>query len=107
MKKTLSGFLLGVFLAFALSFTSNEYKANHSTAETSKIDGFYIFTDSKPVMPFDSLGVVDLAFVSGTQYESIRTNLIKRAQKKYPTADGLILNLNKKGLDNCNVIKFK
>jgi hypothetical protein len=107
MKKTLSGFILGVFLMFALSFTSNEYKANQSTAETSKIDGFYIFTDSKPVMPFDSLGVVDLGFVSGTQYESIRTNFIKRARKKYPTADGLILNLNKKGLDNCNVIKFK
>jgi hypothetical protein len=107
MKKTFSGILLGGFLAFTLAFTTSEYKPNHSTAETSKIDGFYIFTDSKPVMPYDSLGVVDLGFVSGTQYESIRTNLIKRARKKHPTADGLILNLNQKELDKCSVIKFK
>jgi hypothetical protein len=107
MKKTLSGFLLCSILVLAFAFTISEYKPNHSTAETSKIDGFYIFTDSKPVMPHDSLGVVDLGFVSGTQYESIRTNLIKRARKQYPTADGLILNLNKTGLDQCNVIKFK
>ncbi len=107
MKRTFLGFLFGSFWVFALAFTIHDYKPNHSTAETLKIDGYYIFTDSKPVMAYDSLGVVDLGFVSGTHYESIRTNLINRAKKKYPTADGLILYLNKKGLDKCSVIKFK
>jgi hypothetical protein len=58
-------------------------------------------------MPHEILGMVDLGFVSGTQYESVRTNLVKRVRKTYPNADGIILNLNKKGVDNCYVLKFK
>jgi len=33
--------------------------------------------------------------------------MIKKARKKYPDADGLILELDKKGLDQCIVVKFK
>ena len=58
-------------------------------------------------MPHDTLGVVDLGFVSGTQYDAIRSNLTKRARQKYPNADALILHLQKRGLDKCFVIKFK
>ena len=107
MNRVLFGFLLGGFLTVILAFSASRYEPNHSTAEVSKIEGFYIFMDSRPIMPYDSLRDADLGFVSGTQYEDIKTNLIKRARKKYPTADGLILNLNKNGLDKCNVIKFK
>jgi hypothetical protein len=107
MKRLFFGVLLGGCLTIILAFSISKYEPSHSTAEVSKIDGFYIFMDSKPIMPYDSLGDADLGFVSGTQYETIRTNLINRARKKYPTADGIILNLNKKGLDKCNVIKFK
>jgi hypothetical protein len=107
MKKIIFGGGFVVCLTVILAFSASRYEPNQSTAEVSKVEGFYIFTDSKPVMPYDSLGEADLGFVSGTQYENIRTNLIKRARKKYPTADGLILNLNKTGLDKCNVIKFK
>ena len=107
MKRVFLGVLLGSCLTVILAFNMSKYVPNHSTAEVSKIEGFYIFTDSKPTMPYDSLGDVDLGIVSGTQYETIRTNLIKRARKKYQTADGIILSLNKNGLDKCNVIKFK
>ncbi len=107
MKRVFFSFLLGSCLTVILAFSVSKYEPKHSTAEVSMIEGFYIFMDSKPIMPYESLGDADLGFVSGTQYESIRTSLIKRARKKYPTADGLILNLNKKGLDKCNVIKFK
>ena len=107
MKKTFLSFILGCSLTIIVAFTSNSYHPNYSTAEVLKIEGFYVFTDSKPIMPYDSLGTVDLGFVSGTQYESIKSNLIERARKKYPNADGVILNLKKKGLDTCNVIKFK
>ena len=107
MKSVFGGLLAGICLTGILAFNANKYEPNHSTAEVSKIEGFYIFTDSKPIMPYDTLGDVDLGFVSGTQYETIRANLIKRARKKYPTGDGIILNLDKKGLDKCNVIKFK
>jgi hypothetical protein len=107
MNKVFVGFLIGICLTVILAFNADRYELNHSTAEVSKIEGFYIFTDSKPIMPYENLGDVDLGFVSGTQYEDIRTNLIKRARKKYPTGDGIILNLNKKGLDKCSIIKFK
>lgn len=100
-------FLTGLALMALLAFKSRSYEAGFATAEVSQIEGFYIFTDSKPVMPYDSLGFVELGFVSGTQYESIRANLIKRARTKQPQGDGLILDLQKKGLDRCLVIKFK
>lgn len=107
MKKSLLSFLLGCSLTIIFAFNTDNFKPNYSTAEVAKIDGFFVFTDCKPVMLYDSLGIVDLGFVSGTQYENIRKNLLKRTKKKYPNADGVILNLNKNGLDNCKVIKFK
>jgi hypothetical protein len=107
MKKSLLSFLFGCSLTIILAFNTDSFKPNYSTAEVAKIDGLLVFSDSKPVMPYDSIGTVNLGFVSGTQYETIRKNLIKRAKKGYPNADGVILILNKNGLDNCNVIKFK
>lgn len=106
MKRSFIGFLTGVSLTTLVAFKAINYQPNSATAEVVKIDGLYIFTDCKPVMNYDSLGVVDLGFVSGTQYESIRTNLIKRTRKKFPNANGLILNLDKKGLDKGIVIKL-
>lgn len=107
MKKQLLGFIFGVSVTFLLAFKVAEHIPNEATAEVKKIDGFYIFTDSKPVMPYDSLGVVDRGFITGTQYESIKSNLIKRARKRHPNADGLILYLTNVGIDNCVVVKFK
>lgn len=107
MKRFIAGSIAGVALTIILGFSVIRYEPGYATSELLKIDGFYIFTDSKPVMPHDSVGIVDLGFVSGTQYETVRNNLLKRARKTYPHADGIILNLNKKGLDNCQVIKFK
>ncbi len=107
MKRFFLGSVVGIALTIILGFSVIRYTPSYSTSEVLKIDGLFIFSDSKPVMPHDSLGVVDLGFVSGTQYETVRNNLLKRAKRAYPNADGIILNLNKKGLDNYYVIKFK
>lgn len=107
MNRFFLGSILGLSLTLMLAFSEIGYKPNYSTAEVSKIDGFYVFTESKPILPHDSLGTVDLGFVSGTQYDNIRTNLLKRARKNYPNSDGIILNLNKNGMDFAYVIKFK
>lgn len=107
MKKQLLGFILGASTTFLLAFKATEHIPNEATAEVKKIDGFYIFTDSRPVMPFDSLGLVDRGFITGAQYESIKSNLIKRARKRHPNADGLILYLTNVGIDKCVVVKFK
>ncbi|MBK7651569.1 MAG: hypothetical protein IPJ20_13710 [Flammeovirgaceae bacterium] len=106
MKSSFLGFLTGVSLTTLVAFKAVTFQPNSATAEVVNIDGLYIFTDSRPIMNYDSLGVVELGFVSGTQYESIRSNLIKRARKDYPNANGLILDLNKKGIDKGIAIKF-
>ncbi|MEY3368311.1 MAG: hypothetical protein RI973_1466 [Bacteroidota bacterium] len=107
MKKYLIGFVLSCCLLALVAFRVVGYEQHFATAEVVKVQGFYIFTDSKPVMPFENLGTVEITFVADTQYESIRNHLIKRARKKFPDADGLIMMFDKKGADKCEVIKFK
>jgi hypothetical protein len=107
MKKNFLFFLTGVIAASLLAFTNVAYKAEHGQAQVNFIDGFYVFSDSRPTQSSDSRGVVEIGFITGTQYESIRNNLIKNARKEYPNADGIILHFDKKGVDKCLVIKFK
>jgi hypothetical protein len=107
MKKHLIGFLFGVGISILLAFKVADFVPDASTAEVNKIEGFYIFTDSKPIMPYDSIGTVETGFITGTQYESIRNHLIKRAGNKFPNANGLIMEFDKKGIDKCIAIKFK
>jgi hypothetical protein len=107
MKLAAVSLLTGLTLTFLYSFKLTKQQTNHSNADAALVDGLYIFCDSKPIMPYDSIGTIELGFVSGTQYQTIRDNLIKRSKKQYQKADGLILHLNKKGVDHCTVIKFK
>ena len=107
MKKQVIGFLLGMSVTILLSFRSAVFTPNASTAEVNNVEGLYVFTDSKPLMPYDSIGVIEIGFITDTQYESIRNNLIKRTKIKFPYADGVILNFNKKGVDNCVVIDLE
>jgi hypothetical protein len=107
MKKQLIGFLFGISLSALLAFKVSTFEPTSSTGEVNKIDGLNVFTDCTPVLPYDSIGTLEISFILDTQYESIRSSFIKKAKKKFPNADGLILNLNKKGLDKCVVIKMK
>ncbi len=106
MKKILFGVLFGIFITVLLAFKTSIYEPNNSTAEVNKIDGYYIFTDSKPIMPYEIIDTLEIWFIGDTQYESIRKNFIKKAQNKFQNANGLILNFNKKGIDKCLVIKL-
>jgi hypothetical protein len=107
MKKILFGVLFGIFITVLLAFKTSIYEPNNSTAEVNKIDGYYIFTDSKPVLPFEIIDSLEIGFITDTQYESIKRHFIKKAKNKYQYANGLIINLNKKGVDKCLVIKLK
>lgn len=107
MKKQLIGFVFGISITMLLAFNKSAFTPKPSTADVYKVDGLYIFTDSKPVNPYDSLGRFEIGFVRDTQYESIRDNLIKKAKNKFPYADGLILKLDKKGVDHCVVIDLE
>jgi hypothetical protein len=107
MKKSNVAFTLGACLMALLSFKAKKFEPNVSYATVNKMEGLYIFTDSTPLTDYDTLGVVEIGFVTGTQYESIRGNLINRTREKYPNANGLILKLDKKGVDQGVAIKLK
>lgn len=95
-------------LIFALiSFNKKDKGLPLASARVTQVDGLYIFTDCLPINQFDSIGTVDLGFISGTQYDNIKTNLIKRTKKQFPEAEGLILKLKKNGLDYGIPIVFK
>lgn len=107
MKKPFLAFLFALCINILFAFQVANTQTNESTAKVNKISGLYIFTDSQPIAPYDSLGAVDIGFVTGTQYEQIRNNLIKRAKAKFPNANGLIMKFDMKGIDKCTVIKLK
>ena len=107
MKKNFLFFLTGVVAASLFAFTNVADKAEHGQAQVKFIEGFHVFTDSRPTQNYDSLGVVEIGFITSTQYVPIRNNLIKNARKEYPDADGIIIQFDKKGVDKCLVIKFK
>jgi hypothetical protein len=106
MKIPLLAFLAALSIIVLFAFQVANSQTDESTAKVNKIGGFYIYTDSMPIMPYDSLGIIETGFITGTQYEQIRNNLIKRAKSKFPNANGLIMKFDKKGIDKCTVIKL-
>lgn len=104
MKKLL------IVLVFSLS--GMIAKAQDTTApEIAKVDqlkGFYLFVDAQPAAPFQYLGSVKYSgsFGSG-QFIDVRDELIKRARKAYPLADGLIFHFVTGKADEAEVIQFK
>lgn len=85
-----------------------------NTAVVSKIQGFYIFTDSQPIAEYEVVGEVSTeehndAGISESkgQYQPVRDFLIKAARKINYTADGLILSFVNGCDDKASIIKFK
>lgn len=82
-------------------------------AEVNKINGFYIFVDSKPIGDYEVLGEVKVdetnkeVLKSEGQYSAIRDNIIKNARSANYTAEGLIFNYINGGTDSAMMIKFK
>lgn len=78
-------------------------------AEVNQIEGYFIFTDSKPVNEFEYLGTVKPSHkrISNPQYTNVRDAMIQDAKSQYPRADALILTLNAGGVDLVEAIRFK
>jgi len=106
MKKIILGSLIGMGLTTLAAFTVINYEPKKATAEVEQMQGLYIFTDSKPVLPYEYLGTVKTSIVMDTQYQGVRDKLIKKAKKDYPNADGLIMQFRSGGTDKCDAIKY-
>lgn len=93
--------------------TSIAIYSQKNLAEVNKINGVYIFTDSKPVEDYEVLGEIkaddsdkDIR-ISGAQYSPVRDNLINNSRLANYNVEGLILNLVNGGTDKAIMIKFK
>lgn len=107
MKKPIFSFIAGFALCASLAFTNSSVRHSMGTGEAKQIDGLYVFTDSSPLAEHEKLGTVTFWFIWDTQYESIRNKLIMKAKQQFPEADAIIIQPNKKGLDEGIAIKFK
>lgn len=109
MKKLILGALIGVSFTALIGAGVVDYVVSKKTAEVATIQNLKVFTDSEPVMEYEYLGTVknSVSLLGTGQYEPVRDDLIKRAKKAYPQADGIILHLLNGGTDKADVIKFK
>lgn len=102
------GAAVSALLLLGISAKGKEiYEPKHSTAEVEFINGFYVFTDSRPVSDYQYLGSVSVSFATNAQYSPIRDKLLKKARKEYPEANGIILHLNSGANDKADAIRFK
>lgn len=106
MKKTILSLILFITAICGLNAQSN-------LAEVNKINGFYIFVDSKPTADYDVVGEVkadetdkDIIRSQG-QYSDVRDNIIRNARMANYQADGLIFTFINGGTDKALIIKFK
>ncbi len=106
MKMFLFGIGSGVFVTSLLAFNILSYEPNRSTGEVEQMQGLYIFTDSKPVLEYEYLGTVKTTFAADVQYQGTRNKMIRKAKKKFPDAEGIIIQFKSGGTDKGDVIKF-
>ena len=103
MKKFTLIFIVAIaFMAFVIPF-----EPSLRTAEVNQVEGICIFTDSKPVFPYDYLGTVkDSRAVGSSKYEAIRDALIKQAKKDFPDCNGIVLDIAS-GTGKADAIRLK
>jgi len=94
-------------LAFSTTLKGQD-KIKNNIAEVNQIEGYYIFTDCKPVKEYQYLGTVKVTggFSSG-QYTDVLKKIVKRAHDTFPSADALILHFTSGAADHADAIKFK
>lgn len=105
MKHLVLIIVLSATLLAGLAFKST---VDVSIAKVERIQGLYVFTDSKPVTEYDYLGTVTIKGVGlkSPQYTVVRDALLKKLHEDYPQADGAIFYLVTGGIDKVDAIKF-
>ena len=89
-----------------LSLIAFKKAPDTNRAEVNSIQGILIFTDSRPVATYTTLGTISGAGFFNDQYTDVRDNLVKKARKRFPEANGIILSLTSGGTDKADVIKI-
>lgn len=96
----------GIDRAAVLKFSSDADSSKMALGNVRMINGVYVFTDSEPISKYKVLGRVKAVLGWSEQYSYVRDKLIRKAIKKYPDAEGVILSFVNGGVDRAVVIKF-
>ena len=78
-----------------------------SKCKVNRQQGLYVFCDCKPIQEYDKLGEIVGAGGLSSLYSDLRNRLIKKALKKYKSADGIIINLVEGGRDRADAIEIQ
>ena len=103
MKKLLVGIAIGITAMFLISASIENYVAGKQTAEVQMKSGLYVFTDSKPVQPYEYIATVKSGIVKSGYYDEVINSIIKKVKKQYPQAEAIIFVPNAEA----EVIRFK
>jgi len=94
-----------IIIVILTGLKPDNYDAERAMALVEQDSGLYVFQRSKPVMEYETLGMLDLnAIVWNDSPKSTMAKYRKRIKANYPTAEGIILSWD---LSKCEVIKFK
>ncbi|ESU28365.1 hypothetical protein FLJC2902T_17160 [Flavobacterium limnosediminis JC2902] len=110
MKKFILPFFLGVVVTSGVAFKAvTDIKRNSAEVyESAKFKNLCVFTDSKPLMQYDTIGKVHINPYTRLYYSEIRDRLLEKCNENYPKADGFILSRGKDGNGyDGHVIQFK
>lgn len=109
MKNLLT--LIGLLSVILTTISATVYvtKNDNNLAEVYRMQGLYVFTDSKPVQDYTHIGTSKLTqwAVTSGQYEAVRDILIKKTLKQFPKADAVVLHLYDGGVNRADAIIFK
>lgn len=103
MKKTILLGVLFIMCAFA------QAQRAQSKAIVNSVQGVYVFIDSQPSADYQVLGREKGWFSWSGTYIEMRNKLVKKALKKYPNAEGIIIEMgaNEMKASRAVVIKFE
>lgn len=90
MKKFFFGIIAGIGLTSMIAFKVANYEVKNNTAEVSQFQGFYIFTDCRPVKEYEYIGTVksnEVQYTGGLSfgdltYDQLANNLITITKRK-------------------------
>jgi hypothetical protein len=99
-------------IAFVVIVILAAFRSPDNSKDLARVNvsqGLYMFTDSRPVADYATLGTVKAKRrnMSSEQYIGVRDALVIQAKKEYPQADGIILTFVADGTDAAEAIKFK
>jgi hypothetical protein len=100
--------IAAIFSAIVV-FSMFAFKSQPDTnkAEVNTVQGYLIFTDSRPVASYQYIGTITTnAGQFDPQYTVIRDKIISKVKKQFPQANAIVFHLNAGSADTADAIKI-